>query len=302
MSLEANGVARKSMGAKLARAGRWVGRERVFATGAVIVGLVTICTLLAPIIAPMDPLDQDLAHRLQPPSWPRTGEGPYILGSDGFGRDILSWILYGGRISMAVAASSIAVSGSCGILLGLIAGYYEGRLGTVIMRLVDMQMALPPILLAVTVIAIFGNSLSNLIIVLAISSWFTYTRVLYGQVRSLKQMQYVLAAIALGASNIRIILRHILPNSIGVIVVMATLQVGRLILFEAGLSFLGMGVPPPTPSWGSMLAEGRNVLAVASWLAAFPGLAVVFTVLGINFLGNGLREVLDPRLRGRVTA
>jgi peptide/nickel transport system permease protein len=265
--------------------------------GAIIVALVIIAGVLAPAIAPRDPITQDLLNRLKPPSWLSQGQSPFLLGSDGLGRDIFSRILFGIRVSLIVASSAILVSGVCGTLLGLIAGYYEGIIGAIIMRLVDMQLAFPPILLAVTVVGIFGTSYFNLILVLVVSGWVTYTRIVYGRVRAVKQMQYVLAARAVGSPNPRIISRHILPNTIGVIIVIATLQVGQMILFEAALSFLGMGVPPPEPSLGSMLSEGRNVLEVASWLATFPGLAILLTVLGVNFLGDGLREILDPRLK-----
>jgi peptide/nickel transport system permease protein len=265
--------------------------------GAAILIVVVLAAILAPVLAPRDPIEQDLFNRLQPPSLSSEEGPPFIMGTDGFGRDIFSRILYGTRISFTVVIAAIAVSGSTGILLGLMAGYYEGRIGTVIMRAVDMQMALPPILLAVTVIAVFGTSLPNLVIVLAISGWVTYTRIMYSETLSIKQMEYVMAARAVGVSDLRIMLRHVLRNAFGALIVVATLQVGNLILFEAALSFLGLGVPPPTPSLGSMLSEGRNVLAVAAWLATFPGLTIVFMVLGINYLGSGLREILDPKLR-----
>jgi peptide/nickel transport system permease protein len=281
----------------VAGAAHWAGEHKSLVVGAAILLVVVLAAALAPVLAPRDPIEQDLFNRLQPPSFKGEGDTPFLLGTDGFGRDILSRILYATRISLVVVVAAIAVSGSSGILLGLLAGYYEGKIGTVIMRAVDMQMALPPILLAVTVIAVFGTSLPNLVIVLAISGWVTYTRIMYSETLSIKQMEYVMAARAVGASNLRIMLRHILRNAFGALIVVATLQVGNLILFEAALSFLGLGVPPPTPSLGSMLSEGRNVLAVAAWLATFPGMTIVFMVLGINYLGSGLREILDPKLR-----
>jgi peptide/nickel transport system permease protein len=275
----------------------WAGDHKSLLAGVAILLVVVLAATLAPVLAPMDPIEQDLFNRLQPPSLFSGEDSPYLLGSDGFGRDIFSRILFATRVSLVVVVSAIAVSGSTGILLGLIAGYYEGSVGMVIMRAVDMQMALPPILAAVTVIAVFGTSLPNLVIVLALSGWVTYTRIMYSETLSIKQMEYVMAARAVGASDLRIMLRHILRNAFGALIVVATLQVGSLILFEAALSFLGLGVPPPTPSLGSMLSEGRNVLAVAAWLATFPGLTIVFMVLGINYLGGGLREILDPKLR-----
>jgi peptide/nickel transport system permease protein len=276
---------------------RWAFAHGTLLIGALIVLIVAGAAVLAPLIAPMDPIVQDLPSRLEPPSWAANGETRYILGSDGFGRDVLSRILFGARVSLTVAGAGIALSGLLGTVLGLVAGYYEGAVGTVIMRLADAQLAFPPILLAVVVVAVLGTSFVNLILVLAISAWVTYARVVYGQVLSIKNTEYVLAARSIGASDYRIMSTHILRNSFGALIVLATLQVGRMILFEAALSFLGMGVPVPAPSWGSMLSEGRNVLAVAPWLATFPGLAIVITVLGINLLGDGLRAVLDPKLR-----
>jgi peptide/nickel transport system permease protein len=287
----------KRVSAGLAGAVHWAGEHKSLLAGAGILLVVLLAAVLAPVLAPMDPTEQDLFSRLRPPSLFGGEDSRYLLGSDGFGRDVLSRILFATRISLAVVVSAIAVSGSTGILLGLIAGYYEGKVGMVIMRAVDMQMALPPILAAVTVIAVFGTSLPNLVIVLALSGWVTYTRIMYSETLSIKHMEYVMAARAVGASDLRIMLRHILRNAFGALIVVATLQVGSLILFEAALSFLGLGVPPPTPSLGSMLSEGRNVLAVAAWLATFPGLTIVFMVLGINYLGSGLREMLDPKLR-----
>lgn len=297
-SLDAlSGDSGRGTGALLMQAVRWGGEHKSLVAGTGILAVVVFAAVFAPVLAPMDPVKQDLYNRLRPPSILSGGDSPYLLGSDGFGRDVLSRILYATRVSLVVVAAAIAVSGSTGILLGLMAGYYEGRVGTVIMRAVDMQMALPPILAAVTVIAVFGTSLPNLVIVLALSGWVTYTRIMYSEALSIKQMEYVLAARAVGASDLRIMLRHILRNAFGALMVVATLEVGSLILFEAALSFLGLGVPPPTPSLGSMLSEGRNVLAVAAWLATLPGLTIVFMVLGVNYLSSGLREILDPKLR-----
>lgn len=289
----------RSQGGRVARLIRRALTHKGLIFGALIVTLVVSVAVLAPRLAPRDPNAQDLARRLEPPSFLSGGEYGFILGSDQLGRDVLSRIMFGARISLTVAAASILASGFLGTTLGLIAGYYEGNLGSIIMRIADIQIALPPILLAVTVATVFGTSLKNVVVVLAISTWITYARIVFNQVRSLKQKQYVLAASSLGASDARIMQRHIFPNLVGPLTVVATLSVGRMILFEAALSFLGLGVPPPAPSWGNMLNDGRNALAVASWLSVFPGLAIVVTVLGINFLGNGLQELLDPMLRRR---
>lgn len=282
----------------LRRGLRWAGANKAFLVGLGLLLPMLLMAVFAPTVAPMDPLDQNIIDRMQPPALFSAEDSPYLLGSDGFGRDVLSRILYGMRISFSVVIMAIIISGSVGIFLGLVAGYSEGVLETVIMRVVDMQLALPPILLAAAVTVVFGANLVNLVIVLAISGWVTYARIMYSETLSIKEREYVMAARALGASDLRVIRKHILSNAIGPLVVVATLQVGSLILFEAALSFLGLGVPPPTPSLGSMMSEGRNVLAVAPWLATFPGLTIVFAVLGINYLGNGLREILDPKLRG----
>lgn len=297
MAYQPNRPHRENVRAVLREIGQWSARRRTLVIGAIILLLVLMGAVSAPFLAPMDPIAQDLPNRLKPPSWLSNGEGRYILGSDGFGRDVFSRILFASRVSLIVVLTAIAIAGFFGTLLGLVAGYYEGMPGMIIMRIVDAQLAIPPILLALVVVAIFGASLPNLIIVLAITGWVTYTRIAYGEALSIKHMEYVLAARSLGASDLRIMSRHILRNAFGAIIVVATLQVGRLILFEAALSFLGLGVPPPTPSFGSMMSEGQSVLPVASWLSTFPGIAIVVTVLGVNFLGNGLRDLLDPRLR-----
>ncbi len=265
--------------------------------GGTIVFIVAVAGLFAPFLAPRSPTSQDLLNRMKPPAFMSPKPSPFVLGSDGFGRDVLSRILYGVRVSLVVSGAAILVSGVCGTVLGLTAGYYEGKLGSAIMRLADMQLAFPSMLLAITVVGLLGTSYVNLVAVLAVSGWVTYARVIYGKTRALKEMPYVLAARAVGAKHARIIRRHIFPNAFGVVIVIATLQVGQMILMEAALSFLGLGVPPPDPSLGSMLSEGRNVLAIASWLATIPGIVIVTTVLGVNFLGDGLREVLDPRAR-----
>lgn len=277
--------------------GRWISRHKTLVTGAAILMLVFGGAIFAPLLAPMDPITQDLLNRLQPPSWLSNDGSRYLFGSDGFGRDIFSRMLFASRVSLAVVLTAIVIAGSVGTVLGLVAGYYEGMPGVIIMRAVDAQLTIPPILLALVVVALFGANLPNLIIVLAVSGWVTYTRIVYSEALSIKHMEYVLAAKSLGASDLRVMTRHILRNAFGAIIVVATLQVGRLILFEAGLSFLGLGVPPPTPSFGSMLSEGQSVLPIAAWVSTFPGLAVVVMVLGVNFLGNGLRDLLDPRLR-----
>lgn len=265
--------------------------------GLVIVILVVVAAVFAPVLAPADPFAQRLENRMRPPTWNVSGSLEHVLGTDDYGRDILSRILYGGRVSLAVGAAAILIAGGFGVALGLLAGYFGGFTEAVLMRLADMQQAMPGVLLAIIVIASLGTNVLNLIIVLAIGSWVPYARIVFGTVRSLREREFVAGARTVGASDARIILRHILPNTWTPIIVLGTLQVGRMILLEAGLSFLGLGVPPPEPSWGSMIAEGRHRLFIAPWMTTIPGLTILITVLGINFLGEGLRRALDPRLK-----
>lgn len=265
--------------------------------GAAIVLVVLATAILAPIISPAHPNDQVLIDRLTPPAWTEEGTSDHLLGTDDFGRDVLSRIIYGSRISLAVGILGVLIAGPIGVLIGLLAGYYGGRTESLLMRLADSQQSLPGILIAILIVATLGANVRNLIFVLALSSWVIYARIAFSSVRSLRNREFVLAALSSGIRTSRLLWRHILPNMLSPIIVISALQVGRLILLEAGLSFLGLGVPPPDPSWGNMLADGRNKLLIASWIATYPGLAISITVLGINLLGDGLRQTLDPRLR-----
>ncbi|MCC7106451.1 MAG: ABC transporter permease [Chloroflexi bacterium] len=265
--------------------------------GAVVVALVVLSAILAPVIAPYDPTAQDLSRRLSPPTW-SFAAGQYFLGGDVLGRDLLSRIIYGSQISLIVGICSVAVAGGIGVLVGLISGYYGGRVDSLIMRIVDIQMAVPVLVLAIAVVAVLGPSLRNIILVLGMTAWVTYGRVVRGHVLSICEAAYIESARSIGAGNLRIMFRHVLPNVGTSIIVVATLEVARMITAEAALSFLGLGVQPPTPSWGGMVAEGKDVLSIAWWLSAFPGLAILLTVLGVNLLGDWLREALDPRQRG----
>jgi len=258
---------------------------------------VLATAILAPIISPAHPNDQVLIDRLTPPAWTEEGTSDHLLGTDDFGRDVLSRIIYGSRISLAVGILGVLIAGPIGVLIGLLAGYYGGRTESLLMRLADSQQSLPGILIAILIVATLGANVRNLIFVLALSSWVIYARIAFSSVRSLRNREFVLAALSSGIRTSRLLWRHILPNMLSPIIVISALQVGRLILLEAGLSFLGLGVPPPDPSWGNMLADGRNKLLIASWIATYPGLAISITVLGINLLGDGLRQTLDPRLR-----
>ena len=277
---------------------RHLARRSPLATvGAVIVGLVVVASLGAPWLATTDPIDQDLAVTLKPPFWKADGSLEHPLGTDHLGRDVYSRLVYGARISLIVSVAAALLGGAVGVAAGLVAGYYGGRIDATIMRIVDLNLAFPLILLALSVVAILGPSLQNLIIVMAITTWMIYARVVRGITLGLREREFIQSARAVGAGDLRVIVRHVLPNVFAPIVVIWTLEVARVILMESALSFLGLGVPPPTPTWGRMLAEGRDYLTMAGWIATFPGLAIMVTVLGINFFGDGLRDLLDPRLR-----
>ena len=222
------------------------------------------------------------------------------FGADGFGRDILARLLYGGRVSIGISAAAIVVACLIGVPLGLAAGYVRGYPESIIMRLADAQQALPGVLLAIIIVAVTGASVLNLILVLAISGWSVYTRLVYGVVRSLRAREFVLAAETIGARRWQVMFRHVLPNMLTPIIVLATLQVARMIQAEAALSFLGLGVPPPDPSWGSILTDGQKVIFSTAWVATIPGVVIFVAVLGVNLLGDGIRRILDPRSNIRV--
>ncbi|WP_457629805.1 ABC transporter permease [Oceanithermus sp.] len=262
--------------------------------GLAIIGLFLLTAALAPLLSPHDPTLQDLAMRLKPP-----GTEGHLLGTDRLGRDVLSRIIYGARLSLFISISSVLIGMVIGVPLGLVSGYFGGKLDDVLMRLGDIQLSLPFILLVIAIIAALGPSLTNTILTLGITSWVVYARVVRGSVLSLKEQDFVQAAKALGAPTRRILGKHLLPNAAGPLIVVATLELARIIVNEAALSFLGLsGVPPEIPSWGQMLADGREVLYFGGWwVATFPGVAISLVVLGINLLGDALGEVLDPRSR-----
>jgi peptide/nickel transport system permease protein len=272
-------------------------RSPLTSIGAAIVGLVVLAAAAAPLLATTDPIEQDLSVALKPPFWLEGGSFAHPLGTDHLGRDVYSRLVYGAQVSLTISVLAALLGAAVGVAAGLAAGYLGGRVDMVIMRIVDLNLAFPLILLALAVVALLGASLRNLVIVMAITTWMIYARVVRGVSLTLREQEFIQAVRALGARDSRIIVRHILPNVAAPILVIWTLEVARVILMESALSFLGLGVPPPTPTWGRMLAEGRDYLTMASWIAVFPGLAIMFTVLGINFLGDGLRDLLDPRLR-----
>ncbi|HSJ05707.1 MAG TPA: oligopeptide ABC transporter permease [Longimicrobiales bacterium] len=274
-------------------AARQFRRNRLAIAGLAIVIVLYLVALLAPLLAPYDPIAQhDIA---------RTGylspRGEYLLGTDRFGRDVLSRIIYGARISLAIGFIATAISVTIGTLLGALAGYFGGRVDTLIMRFTDMVLAFPRLVLLIMIVALFGPSLTIIILVLGLTQWPGTTRIVRGDVLSLREREFVHAAHALGMSRGRIMLRHIIPNVLAPVIVTATLGIGNTIVMEAGLSFLGLGVQAPTPTWGSMVAEGRDNLLGAWWVATFPGLTIVLVVLAFNLVGDGLRDALDPRLR-----
>jgi peptide/nickel transport system permease protein len=253
--------------------------------------------VLAPQIAPWDPARQMLMKRLRPPMWEARGLREHPLGTDHLGRDILSRILYGGRISLGVGLSAMSLSCLIGVTLGLLAGFHGGRTDAFIMRVVDVFLAIPYILLAMGVVFALGPSLLNVILVMAVTRWVQFARIVRADVLSIREREFVSGARARGSRSLRLLLRHVLPNALTPIIVVATLELAFMIIYESALSFLGLGVQPPTPTWGWMLSDGRNYVATAWWLATFPGLAIMLTVLAVNLLGDWLRDTLDPRLK-----
>ncbi len=264
-------------------------------SGAIILAVI-ICGVAAPLVAPFDPLAQHFADILQPPGTVGA-DGKYWLGTDPLGRDLLSRIIYGARISLLVGVLTVAVRGTLGVAIGLIGGFYGGKIDDVLMRIADIQLTLPFLIVAIAVLVVLGPGLTNLIIVLGLTGWVDFGRVVRAEVLSIRERDYVDAARNLGASNPYILRRHVLPNTASVILVIATLQIASVIIAEASLSFLGLGVPALTPTWGKEISEGRDYVAIAWWLPTFPGLAIFATVLAINILGDYLRDRWDPRLR-----
>ena len=265
--------------------------------GGILLAIILLTSIAFPLFYSVDPLEQDLLSRFTPPAWLPEGSMAHPLGTDNLGRDILSRMLYGSRVSLLVGFTAVLVAEITGIILGLISGYYGGRVDSFIMRIADIFMAYPFMLLTISVIAVMGPSILNLIIVLGISDWVTYARTIRGSVLSLKKKEFVEASLAIGTPHRVIIIRHILPNVISPLLILGTLRVANIIIWESGLSFLGMGAPPPMPTWGRMLAEGRVYITDAWHLVTLPGLAIMVTILAINLLGDGLRDALDPRLR-----
>jgi len=268
------------------------------ALGVAFVLLVGVVAAAAPWLAPTDPVRQSLRGRLSPPTWDGADGHAHLLGTDHLGRDVLSRVIYGSRVSLLVGFSAVLIGGLVGSTLGIAAGFGGGRIDGIIMTLADAQLAFPFILLAIGIIAVLGPSFPTLIVVIGLSGWVSYARILRSQVLVLRRQEFVESISALGGSVARIILRHVLPNVLSSIVVVATLELARSIVLEATLSFLGLGIQPPTPSWGGMIQEGRDYLDSAWWIATFPGIILMLTSIVVSRTGDGLRDLLDPTLRG----
>jgi peptide/nickel transport system permease protein len=262
-----------------------------------LIGLILVAGIAAPLISPFDPLKGDILANLKPPSLTSASGFPHLFGTDMLGRDVLSGILHGARVSLVVGIVSVLGAGLIGTAIGILAGYFRGWFDEIVMRVVDVQLAFPFILLAIVIMYVLGRGMGNVIIVLVIASWPLYARVARAQALRLRESEFVLAARSLGAGWPRILLRHVLPNAMTPLLVVATFAIPQMIIFEAALSFLGVGMPVDVISWGSMLASGRNALEQAWWIATLPGIAIMATVLAINILGDWLRDRLDPNLR-----
>lgn len=265
--------------------------------GLVVTMLFILMAIFAPVLVPVDPNQQTLTNRLLPPFWYERGDTSYLLGADALGRDILSRLIAGSQISLLVGFASVILGTIVGVALGVVAGYRGGAIDSIIMRIGDVQLSFPSLILAIAIMAILGQGLRNIVLVLAISGWIQYARVVRSRALSLRESEFVLAARAIGVGQGRIMFRHILPNVTAPIIVIATFALPQVIIAEASLSFLGIGVPPTTPTWGNMLADSRDYVSTAWWLSVWPGLAIMLCLLGITLLGDALRDALDPRLK-----
>ena len=282
---------------RVAYMGRFLWRDRSGIIGLVMFLIVVFAALLAPVIAPYDPLEQNLRDAKMPPAWSEEGSWDHVLGTDNLGRDLLSRIIYGARVSLTVGFFGVLIAGTLGLVFGAIAGYMGGRVDAVIMGAVNLVLALPYLLFVVVIASILGRSLLNVILIFGITDSPIFARVTRGEVLRMKESGFVESAVSAGAGTGRIIFDHIIPNLIGPLITLATFEMSAMIFYEAGLGFLGLSVPPSVPSWGNMLAAGRKYLTSYPWIATWPGLAIMWTSLSMNLLGDWLRDVLDPRLR-----
>jgi len=280
-------IARRRSGATL----RWLRRSPLVTAGGLVILLYMLAAITAPLLAPHSPLAQLLERRLGPP------QAGYPLGLDQLGRDILSRVLFGARLSLLVGLVVVAVAGLLGTTVGVVAGFAGGRIDNVLMRITDVFFAFPSLILAMAIAAALGPSLINTMVAIAVVTWPVYARLSRAQTLVLRRQEFIEAARALGASDARVIARHILPNALSPLIVQASFNMGEAILIAAGLSFIGFGAQPPTPEWGVMISEGRDYITTQWWVPTFPGLAILFAVTGFNLVGDGLRDLLDPRLR-----
>lgn len=270
-------------------------KSKFFVIGAIIAVLVILTSFTSPLFVVHDPIQANLRNRLIPPELFAHGMSGFILGTDALGQDIFTRLVIGCRISLLIAAAGVVIPACIGTALGAVAGYFGGAIDNVIMRICDIQLSIPTMVLAITVMAIFGNSVPNLLLVLAIVGWTSYTRVVRGSVMGIRNAEFIQASKVLGASNARILITQILPCVLTPLIILMSQQIGFVILTEANLSFLGMGVPLPQPSLGSMIADGREYIATAPWTVVVPGVALMIIVLAFNFLGDGVRDILDPK-------
>ncbi len=282
---------------RVAYMGRFLWRDRSGVIGLIMFVTVVFAAVFAPAIAPYDPLEQNLRDAKMPPAWSEGGSWDHVLGTDNLGRDLLSRIIYGARVSLTVGFFGVLIAGTLGLVFGALAGYLGGRVDNVIMGAVNLVLALPYLLFVVVIASILGRSLINVILIFGITDSPIFARVTRGEVLRMKESGFVESAVSAGAGTGRIIFDHIIPNLIGPLITLATFEMSAMIFYEAGLGFLGLSVPPSVPSWGNMLAAGRKYLTSYPWIATWPGLAIMWTSLGMNLLGDWLRDVLDPRLR-----
>ena len=282
---------------RVAYMGRFLWRDRSGVIGLIMFVTVVFAAVFAPAIAPYDPLGQNLRDAKMPPAWSEGGSWDHVLGTDNLGRDLLSRIIYGARVSLTVGFFGVLIAGTLGLVFGALAGYLGGRVDNVIMGAVNLVLALPYLLFVVVIASILGRSLINVILIFGITDSPIFARVTRGEVLRMKESGFVESAVSAGAGTGRIIFDHIIPNLIGPLITLATFEMSAMIFYEAGLGFLGLSVPPSVPSWGNMLAAGRKYLTSYPWIATWPGLAIMWTSMGMNLLGDWLRDVLDPRLR-----
>jgi peptide/nickel transport system permease protein len=264
--------------------------------GFTLLAIMILIAVFAPLIAPQDPLHQTLIRRLKPPAWV-SGDSTNLLGTDQLGRDVLSRTMFGARVSLSISLTIVVIATAIGVAVGLLAGLRRGLVELVAMRIADSLLALPFMVVAIAIIAVWGSGQAQLIVLLTAFVWVPFARLVRGEVLSVREKEYVEAARCIGASDVRVAVTHILPNLLSPVIVLATFSVAAMIIAESALSFLGLGIPPPTPSWGSMLNDGRGYLDTAWWMSIVPGAAITLTVMGVNFLGDALRDVLDPRQR-----